>query len=244
MTPEPPTRTEPEAADTARVLRAALSEAAYATTPPPIPLAAIERAGRARRRRRATALATGCVLAVTTVTLTLTQLMSRPAAPDAATPPSPVHTPTTAPRPSASAVSNPVGAPRIVEPGERVDAGGGWTVWLTAAGKHWKGPDGYENVRSVTDGNIDLAAPGISHQSEGDAKRTFHSGLYYGTKTAARLDITDDKGTRTTATLLELPGRPGWGVWYATTPPGGGSGSERLSLYDGAGALITSYPPG
>lgn len=247
MTPEPPTRTESEAADTARALRAAFCEAARSMTPPPVPLEAIERAGRARRRRRATALTTGCALAVTAVTLTLTQVLSRPTAPDAARPPVPAQEQASTPRPSSkpSRPPEPPAPPRIVAPGERVDAGGGWTVWLTRSGKHWKGPDGYENVRSVSDGNIDMTSPGISHQSEGDRERTFHSGLYYGTRSVGRVELTDAAGRRTTAALLELPGKPGWGVWYTTTPstPGGAVGSDRLDLYDSTGRLITSFPP-
>lgn len=45
---------------------------------------------------------------------------------------------------------------------------GGFTVWSTEDGKHWSGPDGFENFRSVVDGNIDRSWPGaVSHQSEG-----------------------------------------------------------------------------
>ncbi len=52
-------------------------------------------------------------------------------------------------------------------PGERVDAGQGYTVWLTEEGKHWNGPEEYENFRSAVDGNVDTSEPGVSHQSEG-----------------------------------------------------------------------------
>ncbi|KUH36436.1 MULTISPECIES: hypothetical protein [Streptomyces] len=239
MTPEPPA--DAEAA--ARRLRVVFTETAHDITPAPVPLAAIERAGRARLRRRSAALATGCALAVTAVALTLTQVLAPARSPSPAAPATPVPGPTVPPSPSRPA-SPPAVPPRVVAAGERVDAGRGWKVWLTAEGKHWSGPDGFENFRSVTDGNIDLGEPGLSHQSEGDQKGTFHSGVYHGTKGAARVELTGPDGTRTSATLLELPGSPGWGVWYATTPPApdGDAGGDRLALYDAAGTLLAALP--
>ncbi|WP_137988597.1 hypothetical protein [Streptomyces vilmorinianum] len=129
---------------------------------------------------------------------------------------------------------------RTVQPGERVDAGGGWTIWLTEEGKFWSGPDGYENFRSVVDGNIDLSQPGVSHQSEGDANGAFHSGLYYGTHKAGRVELTDSTGKKTVAALLQLPGKPGWGVWYAHTGPA--EGGPSVALYDRQGRLLAELP--
>ncbi|WP_329280145.1 hypothetical protein [Streptomyces sp. NBC_00691] len=133
---------------------------------------------------------------------------------------------------------------RTVRPGLRVDAGGGFTVWLTRDGKHWAGPDGYENFRSVVDGNIDRSEPGVSHQSEGDAKGVFHSGLYYGTRAAGRVELSDAEGHKTVATLIALPGHPDWGVWYAHTGPASGNGGSGLgvTLYDRAGRLLAELP--
>ncbi|MCX5227023.1 hypothetical protein ABZY16_16865 [Streptomyces sp. NPDC006553] len=133
---------------------------------------------------------------------------------------------------------------RTVRPGQRVDAGGGFTVWLTRDGKHWTGPDGYENFRSVVDGNIDRSQPGVSHQSEGDATGVFHSGLYYGTRKAGRVELSDGEGHKTVATLIALPGRPDWGVWYAHTVPTDGNGGSSLgvTLYDRAGKLLAELP--
>ncbi|MFJ8694736.1 hypothetical protein [Streptomyces roseolilacinus] len=243
MTPESPTEAE---AATARKLRTAFADAAHDVTPAPIPLAAIERAGRTRRRRRTTALATCGALTVTAMTFALVHTLTPPGPPSVATPPSPVRppTPSSVPSPSASPSAKP---PRIVAPGERVDVGGGRKVWLTEDGKHWADSEGFENFRSVADGNVDRSRPGLSHQSEGGQNAVFHSGLYYGTENAARLELTDATGRRTTATLLKLPGRPDWGVWYATTPPGppggDGGGDEKLALYDAAGRLLVAYPP-
>ncbi|MDV5146589.1 hypothetical protein R1T08_20945 [Streptomyces sp. SBC-4] len=129
---------------------------------------------------------------------------------------------------------------RTVRPGERVDAGQGWTVWLTREGKHWSGPDGYENFRSVVDGNIDRTRPGVSHQSEGNENGAFHSGLYYGTRKAGRVELTDADGRKTVATLVALPGRSDWGVWYVHTGPT--QGSPAVALYDRAGKLLADLP--
>ncbi|MDT9681582.1 hypothetical protein RND61_05755 [Streptomyces sp. TRM76323] len=130
---------------------------------------------------------------------------------------------------------------RVVRSGERVDAGRGWTLWLTRDGKHWAGPDGYENFRSVVDGNLDLSQPGVSHQSEGGQDGVFHSGVYYGTKKAARVELVAADGTRTPASLVELPGRPGWGTWYVHTPPSTGGG-PGVALYDRTGKLLAELP--
>ncbi|GEB60600.1 hypothetical protein [Streptomyces gardneri] len=130
---------------------------------------------------------------------------------------------------------------RTVRPGERVDAGQGWTVWLTKQGKYWSGPDGYENFRSVVDGNIDRTRPGVSHQSEGGESGVFHSGLYYGTRAAGRVELTDADGRKTLATLVALPGRSDWGVWYVHTAPTQG-GSPAVALYDRSGKLLADLP--
>ncbi|MFI8824552.1 hypothetical protein [Streptomyces sp. NPDC053431] len=147
----------------------------------------------------------------------------------------------TAAVPASSVAAQAPSPVQVVGSGERVDAGRGWTVWLTEEGKYWSGPDGYENFRSVVDGNVDLSRPGVSHQSEGDAAGVFHSGLYYGTKKAGKVVLTGTDGTKTPATLLELPGRPGWGVWYAHTGPEN-EGGASVALYDRNGRLLAELP--
>ncbi|WP_306330249.1 hypothetical protein [Streptomyces venezuelae] len=246
-------RTDPTDSDPATAaLRAAFAHAAFDVTPGPVPLAAVRRAGRARRRRRTTAFSAFSVLAVASAVAAVVVLTPVRPAPSSSGP-EPVAVPPTG-VPSASAVSSPPAvrtsqAPppppvattiEVVAAGERVDAGKGWKVWLTKEGKHWAGPDGYENSRSVTDGNIDLGSPGVSHQSEGDAAGVFHSGLYYGTRTAGRVELRNAAGRTIVATLLELPGKPGWGVWYAH----GGAKDGEMSpvLYDRSGARIAELP--
>ncbi|MGW8764851.1 hypothetical protein ACWGN5_20330 [Streptomyces sp. NPDC055815] len=163
----------------------------------------------------------------------------------------PATTPATAPlqaraaaAPAAAAVTPAAAPTRIhtVRSGERVDAGLGYTVWLTEDGKHWAGPDGYENFRSVVDGNIDRSQPGVSHQSEGSEAGAFHSGLFYGTRKAGRVVLTDAEGHKTVATLVALPGHPDWGVWYAVTGPGSKTSSPAVALYDRAGTLLAELP--
>ncbi|MFF1507357.1 hypothetical protein [Streptomyces sp. NPDC058326] len=168
---------------------------------------------------------------------TETSAASRPAAPAPAEAASAKVTPVKAVTPAPSPVLT-------VRPGERVDAGQGYTVWLTREGKHWTGPDGYENFRSVVDGNIDRSQPGVSHQSEGDGTGVFHSGLYYGTRDAGRVELTDAEGHKTVATLIALPGRPDWGVWYAHTGPSESNqdGGLGVALYDRSGKLLAELP--
>ncbi|MFF1652672.1 hypothetical protein [Streptomyces sp. NPDC058255] len=106
---------------------------------------------------------------------------------------------------------------RIVAPGEHVKVPGGAEIWLTEEGKHWTTPDHPEpQFRSVVDGNIDRGMPGVSLQTEGVAGHYFLSGLYYGGKgTASRVEVQTKDGV-VQGKLLELSGKPGWGVWYAT----------------------------
>ncbi|MGD1219158.1 hypothetical protein AB9Q10_12055 [Streptomyces krungchingensis] len=131
----------------------------------------------------------------------------------------------TAVRPVAEAAARKAPTARIVAPGEHVAVDGGAEIWLTAEGKHWTtAGDPEPQFRSVVDGNVDLTRPGVSMQAEGDAEgRYFLSGLYYGGKgTASRVTVETKAGT-VHGKLLELAGKPGWGVWYATarTPADG-----------------------
>ncbi|MGW2823957.1 hypothetical protein ACWC24_23620 [Streptomyces sp. NPDC001443] len=107
--------------------------------------------------------------------------------------------------------------PRIVAPGEHVVVPGTAEFWLTEEGKHWTTVDDPDpQFRSVVDGNIDLGQPGVSMQTEGAGVHYLFSGLYYGGKgTASRVTVHTTAGVAH-GKLLELPGKPGWGVWYAT----------------------------
>ncbi|MFI8824554.1 hypothetical protein [Streptomyces sp. NPDC053431] len=226
-------------------LRAVFARAAHEITPGPVPLADVRRRGRARRRRRAVTLAALAVLSVSgAATVAALSLPGEPGRPVRVAP----LVPPVPPLPTVAAGPGQVTTPevpkvtevRLVRAGQRVDAGRGWKVWLTSEGKHWAGPDGYENFRSVTDGNVETSAPGISYQSEGDTSGIFQSGLYYGTRAVGRVELRDADGRTALATLLELPGRPGWGVWYAYTPasrrdPGS---TPDVALYDRTGRRL------
>ncbi|MDX2292550.1 MULTISPECIES: hypothetical protein [Streptomyces] len=251
------------------LLRAEFARAAHDVTPGPAPVAEVVREGRARRRRRTVALSFLAVLGVsaavaagaaltgdpppaaglaappvlvvpttaTTAPTTTTPATTVPTttAPAANVPAPPVSSAPSAPRTSDGGAQVPAPV-RTVAAGERVAAAPGWTVWLTDRGKHWKGGvDGLEQFRSVTDGNLDLRRPGLSHQGEG----TFHSGVYFGTRDAGRVDLVDTRGRTTPATLLTLPGSPGWGVWYAVAPDETPVGAR---LYDRTGRLLSELP--
>lgn len=121
----------------------------------------------------------------------------------------------------------------------------GAEVWLTEEGKYWTTPTNPDpQFRSVVDGNIDRSHPGVSMQAEGSADGHFVlSGLYYGGKgTASRVTVQTKAGT-VHGKLLELAGKPGWGVWYATAvvPTTDGQGGltylGTITVYDTKGRV-------
>ncbi|MEU3184700.1 hypothetical protein ABZ707_10865 [Streptomyces sp. NPDC006923] len=137
-------------------------------------------------------------------------------------------------------------AVRVVAPGERVRALPGVDVWLTPEGKYWSTPEIGEQFRSVVDGNLDTSRPGVSFQAEPVGDRYFLSGIYYGTHRTAAVKVVTAYGT-VNAKLLQLPGRPGWGVWYTTSalpdsPQFPDTFFRSVTAYDAAGRTITSLP--
>lgn len=109
---------------------------------------------------------------------------------------------------------------RVVSPGERVHAAPGVVLWLTEEGKHWSTPDQPDQFRSVVDGNIDPTRPSVSLQAEPVGDRYFLSGVYVtpdDAADAATVRVVTGLGT-VTGTVVRLPGHPGWGAWYATSP--------------------------
>ncbi|WP_327728698.1 hypothetical protein OG250_20700 [Streptomyces sp. NBC_00487] len=138
--------------------------------------------------------------------------------------------------------------PRIVAPGEHVVAAPGFELWLTAEGKHWTDPDMPDDpqFRSVVDGNIDPTRPGVSLQGSGFEGRYYLSGLYYGGKgTASRVEVATSTG-KVRGKLIELAGKPGWGVWYAIADlPSGDNGEDFLrevTVYDTRGRVYSQLP--
>ncbi|MFF9336651.1 hypothetical protein [Streptomyces albogriseolus] len=216
-------------------LREALAAAAYDVTPSRLPLAAVERRGRLiRRRRRTTVLGAGC--AVLLAPLAFVSLHG-PGDGDRVT--RPAATVSASPVPSRSP-SAPAPTPRVVAPGERVTAAPGFVLWLTEEGKHWTTPEGPEpQFRSVNSDNIDRDTPGVTVQSESTPTRALLSGLYYGgAGTASVVEVASENGP-VRGELLELPGRPGWGVWYAVADT---DDLGRVTVRDTEGGVYAHFP--
>ncbi|MFD6294861.1 hypothetical protein ACFWFU_08655 [Streptomyces sp. NPDC060235] len=222
-------------------LREVFAEAGQDLTPSAVPLRAIERAGRRRlRRRRAAVLGAACGGLLVPLTLFGLRDGSGPD-PARSVKPSPSRTASASPSPSA-----PAPTVRTVAPGERVRVAPGIRIWLTQEGKHWSEPDLPDQFRSAVDGNLDLTRPGLSLQSSGqDDGRVFYSGIFYGPGTPSRVEMTTDAGP-VAAVGLTLPGRPGWGVWYALTErPASADGQDdpadivpKVTVYDAKGRVI------
>ncbi|WP_338897110.1 hypothetical protein WBG99_16940 [Streptomyces sp. TG1A-60] len=146
---------------------------------------------------------------------------------------------------AASEAARKAPTPRIVQPGEHVVAAPGFELWMTAEGKHWLEPSlpDYPQFRSVVDGNIDLTQPGVSIQAGGHEGRYYLSGLYYGGKGTASRVVVDTSTGKVHGKLIELPGKPGWGVWYAIADlPAGDTGEDFLrsvTVYDTKGCVYS-----
>ncbi|QFR02784.1 hypothetical protein F9278_24805 [Streptomyces phaeolivaceus] len=137
---------------------------------------------------------------------------------------------------------------RIVAPGEHVVAAPGFELWLTAEGKHWTDPDmpDFPQFRSIVDGNVDPSVPGVTLQGSGFEGHYYLSGLYYGGKgTASRVEIATSTG-KVHGKLIELAGKPGWGVWYAIADLPSDGGSEdflrKVTVLDTKGRVYAQLP--
>ncbi|GAA3837180.1 hypothetical protein ACFS5L_33310 [Streptomyces phyllanthi] len=139
--------------------------------------------------------------------------------------------------------------PRVVQPGEHVVAAPGFELWLTEEGKHWIVPDNPDpQFRSIVDGNIDPTQPGVSLQAEGSEDGHYYlSGLYYGGRGTASYVVVETKAGPVRGKLLELPGRPGWGVWYGITTVPEASGGDpdflgAVTVFDTKGRVYAQLP--
>ncbi|MFD7699229.1 hypothetical protein [Streptomyces caelestis] len=138
--------------------------------------------------------------------------------------------------------SNTAGSVRVVAPGERVRAGAGVELWLTEEGKHWSTPEMDHQFRSVVDGNIDLRSPGIGLTAETVGDRYFLSGIHVTGHHSVRV-VVDTSDGAVTASVVRLPGKPGWGVWYADVPLHEDLTVDGVTLYDKRGREIASLTP-
>ncbi|MCZ0987986.1 hypothetical protein O1M54_24005 [Streptomyces diastatochromogenes] len=131
---------------------------------------------------------------------------------------------------------------RVVAPGERVTAGPGVRVWLTADGGHWSVPV----ALAGDDGDRPRGEPGVSLRVDSVKGGFFLSGLFHGLSgEPGRVEVRTGDG-ETTAKVLVLAGSPGWGIWYASAPVSqkdvksvlSAEGNERVvTLYDAAGKV-------
>jgi hypothetical protein len=208
--------------------------------------AIVDLARRRRRRRQAVSLVGAAlvpVAAATVVALTGSPASDRtvnPAAdratgtsaPDPSASPSEPSEPSTPPEPSA------LPAIRRVAPGERVDMGHGWSVWLRGTAVCRSAPtDGgapqgrYEpfGCRSVTDGNI----AGMNLQSSGGPDGTMYSAVI--PWDAARVDLVLG-GERQSADLVRFEGLPGWTFYYLWAT--GSHANPGVFAYDEDGTLL------
>ncbi|MDX2915818.1 MULTISPECIES: molybdopterin-binding protein [Streptomyces] len=149
---------------------------------------------------------------------------------------------------ASAAVAKKAPTARIVAPGEHVVAAPGFELWLTAEGKHWTDPDMPDEpqFRSVVDGNIDPSTPGVTLQGSGFEGRYHLSGLYYGGRgTASRVEIATSEG-KVHGKLIELAGKPGWGVWYAVADLPSDGGAEdflrKVTVLDTKGRVYAQLP--
>ncbi|WP_411092829.1 hypothetical protein [Streptomyces sp. 049-1] len=131
---------------------------------------------------------------------------------------------------------------QVVAPGERVQAGAGVELWLTEEGKHWSTPEMEHQFRSVVDGNIDLRTPGIGLTAEIVGDRYFLSGIHVTKHRSVRVVVHTSDG-EVTASVLRLPGRPGWGVWYTDVALHENLTIERVTLQHESGKEIASLIP-
>ncbi|MGW3203903.1 hypothetical protein [Streptomyces sp. NPDC001135] len=165
----------------------------------PVPLAAIEREGRARRRRRRiTALLSCCLLVLGPLGYVGLRLADRSASGSA----TPARTGT-------------AGAVRVVAAGERVRPLSATQVWLTKDGAHWSAPQGGGEFLPVA--ALSSGPPAVTLRLEVLGGRLLLSGVHHGGGPAARVEVETPSG-RVPGTVLTLAGSPGWDVWYATAP--------------------------
>ncbi|MFS8200319.1 sigma factor-like helix-turn-helix DNA-binding protein [Streptomyces sp. CWNU-52B] len=199
--------------------------------PGPVPVAAVEAAGRIRRgqRRRTAALVTS-VGALVLVPLVVGAVRGTDSGSGAD--PTPV---------ARTAV-------RVVTPGERVAAASGVQFWLTKDGTHWSAPgqpnlfrdEGGTGEDGTEEDEAEKGAGLTLHADLTSGKRIFLSGVHRGTSEATRVELGTPDGTFT-ARVLTLAGSPGWSAWYVDTQLTGRAQALRdltVTAYDSAGKLL------
>ncbi|CAG7608241.1 hypothetical protein [Actinacidiphila bryophytorum] len=138
----------------------------------------------------------------------------------------------------------------VVAPGQRVPAGYGLQVWLTADGKYVQVPGQDVEFTPKVDGG---QTSGINLQAYPTSHGWFVSGVFLGHGRAGRVEVTTASGTVLAGRVLQLAGDPGWGAFFVTPgaalPVGSGTphprvGVAKIVVFDTAGHVITdaTYP--
>ncbi|MDX3526818.1 sigma factor-like helix-turn-helix DNA-binding protein [Streptomyces sp. ID05-39B] len=183
-------------------LREVFTRAARDIVPGEVPLTDLQAGGRLRRRRRLAVASAACAALLTPVALLAADRLGGGGAQDGTSGARPAN--------GSRQATSPV---RVVAPGERVTAGTGVRMWLTADGGHWSVP------LPGDDSDRPLDEPGVSLRVDSVNGGFFLSGLFHGLSgDPGRVEVRTGDGGRTTAKVLVLAGSPGWGIWYASTP--------------------------
>ncbi|MBG0853657.1 hypothetical protein I2W78_17835 [Streptomyces spinoverrucosus] len=217
-------------ADTGR-LREAYARTVEDLTPSEVPLADLQARGGVRRRRRVAVASAVCAALLTPVALLAADQLGGGGERDG--------TSGAGAEGGACSTTSPI---RVVAPGERVTAGPGVRVWLTADGGHWSVPVAVPR----DDSHLPLDEPGVSVRADTVEGGFFLSGLFRGLRgDPCRVEVGTGDG-RVTARVLVLAGSPGWGLWYASAPLPKedvrtllfGGGDERIvTVYDASGKV-------
>nr|WSX77898.1 hypothetical protein OH826_31075 [Streptomyces sp. NBC_00899] len=221
-------------------MRRALSDAA--ATVEPAPWAAGEVLGRAarRRRNRRVAVCVPLVVAVAAIAALAAGVARGPDEPrPVAAAPAPPPRPRTPPSP---AVVWP--AVRVAEPGRAIGFGGGVRMRLAAGERcvDWKDGGGWDcRDESNEDGNQPQGS--VSTQAYGYTGGMRYTLLYRGTAAPARMCVTV-AGRAWPATVVTLPGHPGWAAGYLDLPTSAASQGPftplGLTVWDADGRVIAS----
>lgn len=212
-------------------LRGLLAEEAARAPMSVAPVDALERGGRARKTRRTTALGSAA-LALVAVPVTAIALHGGT---DTAVDADALN--------RLSTGDGPRSPFRFVEPGEpiRVEPGG-QTMTLDAEGYCRTDDDGFETCKSAVDGNQGPGSPSLQGGYDEEAQRHYYYGLYIGEEAPARIVVGSDEA-ELNATIVSLPGDPGWVAYYAVGPrvepdPTTPGMLDGVTVYDENGGVL------
>jgi hypothetical protein len=138
---------------------------------------------------------------------------------------------------------------RQVAPGQRVEVGHGIAMWLTSNGYHYvTDPIMPQNTagRAVTDDRV-FPVDTVDLRVYSTDAASLYTGAYRGERNAARVTVRV-AGRTLQATLLTLPGNPGWSAYYTDGPfvkvptEKGGSVQALVTVYAADGTVLATTP--